>query len=182
MNKYDAARDVVRVAGATWTSVATMLWLRDLGREVASSVDAVNAAITGVQNAIYQAEFDEMKAQVDAEVAAARAAVCKVCNDTHRMTLGDTEVPCTSCPTPCGKCACSDGRGAYCATTPCGCDCHRPPEKFGISRDSMALPATLVDDQYQVDWDDAEMVCEECCNGVDENGEPCAACNGTGVE
>lgn len=51
--------------------------------------------------------------------------VCKICNDTHQMWLTsmDCEVPCTRCPLPCDSC-----RGylsPYCATTPCGCDCHR---------------------------------------------------------
>jgi hypothetical protein len=48
--------------------------------------------------------------------------VCKTCGDTHTMRLGeDREVPCTRCPVPCERCR----SGAYCATTPCACECHR---------------------------------------------------------
>lgn len=52
---------------------------------------------------------------------------CKTCSDTHRMPAPENvggEWPCTRCPTPCRSCACNGGRGAYCATTPCGCACH----------------------------------------------------------
>lgn len=52
---------------------------------------------------------------------------CKTCSDTHRMPAPEDvggEWPCTRCPTPCRSCACNGGRGAYCATTPCGCVCH----------------------------------------------------------
>lgn len=49
--------------------------------------------------------------------------VCKKCNDTHTMTLGEREVMCTFCPTPCEKCR---GRlSAYCAGEPCPCVCHK---------------------------------------------------------
>lgn len=59
------------------------------------------------------------------------AAVCSTCNDTHRMLLGEEgrPVPCTGCPLPCGNCVThfnGMAAGAYCAETPCGCDCHRP--------------------------------------------------------
>jgi hypothetical protein len=46
--------------------------------------------------------------------------VCSVCNDTHRMQLGEHEVMCTHCPVPCSGCRI----GAYCENTPCGCPCH----------------------------------------------------------
>jgi hypothetical protein len=49
--------------------------------------------------------------------------VCLHCNDTHTMTLRDQRVPCTHCPLPCGKCRLR-GIGAFCARTPCNCDCH----------------------------------------------------------
>jgi hypothetical protein len=58
--------------------------------------------------------------------------VCITCNDTHTMELRGRHVPCTFCPTPCQACRVG-GNGAYCTTTPCGCDCHhgrmipRPP-------------------------------------------------------
>lgn len=52
------------------------------------------------------------------------SAVCSTCNDTHSMPLGDGTAMCTRCPTPCRRCASSDGRCAYCATTPCSCKCH----------------------------------------------------------
>ena len=55
--------------------------------------------------------------------------VCDVCQDTHRMTLGEREVPCTRCPTPCRSC----GSGtAYCITTPCECDCHASRRVHGV--------------------------------------------------
>jgi hypothetical protein len=52
----------------------------------------------------------------------AAAAVCDACDDTHAMWSAKLErtVPCTRCPTPCEAC----GAGAYCAATPCDCDCH----------------------------------------------------------
>lgn len=56
---------------------------------------------------------------------AAGGAVCEVCNDTHMMPYGERRVMCTYCPVPCRKCACDSGRGAFCETTPCDCDCHR---------------------------------------------------------
>ena len=49
--------------------------------------------------------------------------VCARCNDTHAMSLDDREVMCTACPLPCDKCR-LNGRGPYCAQTPCTCDCH----------------------------------------------------------
>lgn len=53
-------------------------------------------------------------------------AVCKHCNDTHRMDLGERlgVVLCTHCPRPCSKCG---GGGLCCKTTPCGCPCHVTP-------------------------------------------------------
>src|SRR6185436_2872546 len=33
-------------------------------------------------------------------------------------------VMCTFCPMPCRECAIDEGRGAFCAATPCGCACH----------------------------------------------------------
>ena len=53
--------------------------------------------------------------------------VCTHCNDTHTMEAWDESGamwPCTGCPRPCRKCANSEGRGAYCKKTPCGCRCH----------------------------------------------------------
>jgi len=53
--------------------------------------------------------------------------VCSTCNDTHRMTLGDSEVMCTHCPTPCDSCRSrgpGQAGGPYCATKPCACACH----------------------------------------------------------
>lgn len=49
--------------------------------------------------------------------------VCSTCSDTHKMSLEEREVMCTSCPTPCQKCR-SNGTGAYCSSTPCSCTCH----------------------------------------------------------
>lgn len=48
---------------------------------------------------------------------------CETCNDTHSMSLRGSLVPCTRCPTPCQECR-INGRGAYCAKTPCACACH----------------------------------------------------------
>jgi hypothetical protein len=33
------------------------------------------------------------------------------------------KVHCTRCPTPCENCR----FGAFCETTPCGCECHKYP-------------------------------------------------------
>ena len=51
-----------------------------------------------------------------------RKPVCDTCRDTHTMTLGEHEVPCTRCPVPCERCRVP--LGAYCVNTPCGCACH----------------------------------------------------------
>lgn len=64
-----------------------------------------------------------VRASDDAERARTGPA-CTTCDDTHRMTLRDAEVMCTRCPTPCHDCAGEHGRGGYCATTPCRCECH----------------------------------------------------------
>lgn len=70
-------------------------------------------------------------AEVAAEIAPV-SVTCSTCNDTHVMELSyrdamGARVPCTRCPTPCEACrgrtpGC--GPSAYCATTPCACDCH----------------------------------------------------------
>lgn len=51
--------------------------------------------------------------------------VCKRCNDSHKMWHDGLEsiVMCTSCPVPCQKCR-FEGKGAFCAQTPCKCSCH----------------------------------------------------------
>lgn len=49
--------------------------------------------------------------------------ICNVCNDTHRMTLGEREVMCTHCPRPCERCR--QHLGAFCEKTPCSCACHQ---------------------------------------------------------
>lgn len=55
---------------------------------------------------------------------ATKTPVCVRCNDTHVIGLEDGQnISCTRCPVPCQKCR-RGGRGAYCETTPCGCDCH----------------------------------------------------------
>jgi hypothetical protein len=48
---------------------------------------------------------------------------CTHCGDTHTMQLEDSSVMCTWCPVPCQNCR-AGGFGAYCAETPCLCDCH----------------------------------------------------------
>lgn len=58
------------------------------------------------------------------------AKTCTVCSDSHRMTLGERDVPCTFCPRPCEACrGFYQGvrLGAYCETTPCPCSCHEKP-------------------------------------------------------
>lgn len=50
--------------------------------------------------------------------------VCEHCDDTHTMQIGDRNVLCTRCPTPCRRCASHDGTGAYCARPRCSCSCH----------------------------------------------------------
>lgn len=47
--------------------------------------------------------------------------VCDRCNDTHTVKGEERTSLCTACPTPCDRCK----AGAYCATTPCSCSCHR---------------------------------------------------------
>lgn len=39
------------------------------------------------------------------------------------MGYGERQVPCTRCPLPCDRCR-RNGTGAYCADTPCACECH----------------------------------------------------------
>lgn len=57
--------------------------------------------------------------------------ICETCNDTHRMMMADDHLwPCTRCPMPCGKCRGGDSAAAYCARTPCGCECHRGDDRF----------------------------------------------------
>lgn len=56
------------------------------------------------------------------------APVCSTCNGMHFMSLRERQVPCTACPTPCGKCR-GGGVGPYCETTPCACACHQPKEQ-----------------------------------------------------
>jgi hypothetical protein len=69
--------------------------------------------------------------------------VCSTCSDSHRMTLGEREVPCTFCPRPCESCrSLYQGQrlGAYCEATPCLCACHPTPEQLTGDR----LAETLV--------------------------------------
>ena len=73
-----------------------------------------------------------------------RKPVCATCNDTHLMTQAregdnDRTVMCTACPTPCQKCR-KDGRGAYCARTPCRCACHVEGSATARARDLKAEP------------------------------------------
>jgi hypothetical protein len=53
--------------------------------------------------------------------------ICGVCMDTHQIPnrTDDGTWACTSCPSPCRSCASDGGRGAFCATTPCACECHK---------------------------------------------------------
>ncbi len=59
--------------------------------------------------------------------------ICTTCNDSHVMTLSrggraEQVVACTRCPVPCEACrqrTPGQGAGAFCATTPCACACHR---------------------------------------------------------
>ena len=56
---------------------------------------------------------------------------CSTCNDTHRMSLGESVVPCTYCPRPCGDCGAAND--AYCHRTPCSCVCHRQPQRVYVA-------------------------------------------------
>jgi len=60
---------------------------------------------------------------------------CDVCRDTHLMLLDGHKVPCTACPTPCEKCR-KGGYGAFCAETPCSCECHEKAELDRTARRS----------------------------------------------
>lgn len=60
-----------------------------------------------------------------------RPSVCSSCNDTHVMALGERDLMCTRCPTPCEACRGRTMFGvptAYCASTPCSCSCHASKE------------------------------------------------------
>jgi hypothetical protein len=52
--------------------------------------------------------------------------VCKRCNDTHYVDMGERlgQQMCTACPKPCPGCK-GGPSNAYCATTPCTCSCHK---------------------------------------------------------
>ncbi len=63
--------------------------------------------------------------------------VCSTCSDTHSMSLGDRTVLCTHCPTPCQSCR-EGGNGAFCATTPCACDCHQTARHRAHAADCLA--------------------------------------------
>lgn len=79
--------------------------------------------------------------------------VCSTCKDTHTMTLGDREVMCTRCPTPCEQCRQRDtgyGPGAYCATTPCGCACHKPTPRIGEPGDLLTGKPIAIEDSPKV--------------------------------
>lgn len=57
--------------------------------------------------------------------------VCERCNDTHLIDTDEGgpfpgKSYCGQCPIPCQKCRVS-AVGAYCAETPCDCDCHKDP-------------------------------------------------------
>jgi len=61
---------------------------------------------------------------MDRTVGEALGFTCSTCADTHRMQIGDREVMCTRCPTPCQSCRSANGRGSYCEAAPCACKCH----------------------------------------------------------
>jgi hypothetical protein len=76
--------------------------------------------------------------------------VCTRCNDTHKMTRGDREVSCTSCPRPCDKVTCRKSAvDAYCDTTPCPCDCH--VEKLAAAPAVVPVVALLLPGMKSVD-------------------------------
>jgi len=64
--------------------------------------------------------------------------VCGACSDTHRVTVIDSDgrrvtSACARCPIPCDHCRGRHG-GAYCASIPCFCQCHRsatPTVQYG---------------------------------------------------
>jgi hypothetical protein len=109
--------------------------------------------------------------------------VCQTCNDTHLMRLydietgEDREAMCTHCPVPCAKCR-QGGTGPFCATTPCGCECHKSagPEPTAAEEDALrqrARPAAVPP---------APHICPECGGtgrGRREDDQ-CEACHGAG--
>ena len=64
--------------------------------------------------------------ELHAELERMAPPVCATCDDTHRMWAQRAEsmMSCTRCPLPCRACAINEGRGAFCAITPCSCECH----------------------------------------------------------
>ena len=87
---------------------------------------------TTTQRDIAEGSIREKREQLSAMARALAVAptkpVCSTCSDTHKMYLSEDDgrrvVMCTGCPSPCRTCASNGGRGAYCAKTPCDCDCH----------------------------------------------------------
>lgn len=88
--------------------------------------------------------------------------VCDTCDDTHRMTLGEREVMCTHCPTPCQRCR-ADGTGAYCQHPRCPCTCHK--------RDAVVVPAMATPEEV------SEEDCpHEAWESLGGGGRRCADC------
>lgn len=101
--------------------------------------------------------------------------VCSTCNDTHRMSLGDREVMCTRCPTPCERCrqrTAGCGAGAYCAVTPCACPCHDPPERPAPAPDvHIGLPGDDLGTPIAVDSDAPAATYKAAIRVLDGGGE-----------
>ncbi len=102
------------------TCDATALVIESSASPSPSDAEAVISAALGITiglsrlGAFIQAEDDALPP------------VCVACSDTHLVHREDngTTVMCTRCPTPCRKCACNGGRGAYCERARCTCSCH----------------------------------------------------------
>jgi hypothetical protein len=120
--RLDVALVELEEARASYVKAAGSL--HDLRDRCRALPDQVRIAIEDVIAASSSRALDD-QADADQVIAALVAAVvCGTCLDTHVMDLHDARVSCTRCPVPCESCRSSD-RGAYCATAPCTCTCHR---------------------------------------------------------
>lgn len=83
--------------------------------------------------------------------------ICSTCNDTHWMKLGDGLAMCTRCPVPCERCRMrgpGQAGGAYCASTPCSCECHQAKH----ARASASSSALTLIGPVRIHLDTAESV------------------------
>lgn len=86
-----------------------------------AKLDAVIANAAPIWTAEEIEDVERASAMFAPLFSTAPETVCSVCNDTHLMSVGERQAPCTRCPVPCEKCRV---RGAYCETPRCACACH----------------------------------------------------------